>query len=184
MIRSIFHLIALVAVSGGFAAAAAAPDFETRILARHNAERARIGVPLLTWDTGLAHDAAAWARHLAVTRRFEHAPDTSDAMLQGENLWMGTANAFAPEDMVDGWIHEKIYYRPGYFPKVTITSDWSDVGHYTQLIWAGTTRVGCAMATGGGNDVLVCRYSPAGNWDGEDPVGSTTVRTASLTPAF
>jgi hypothetical protein len=41
------------------------------------------------------------------------------------------------------------------------------VGHYTQLIWPTTREVGCAVAKGQGNDVLVCRYAPAGNVLGE-----------------
>jgi Cysteine-rich secretory protein family len=147
------------------------PDFAARILARHNAERAITGMPLLKWDAKLASDAATWARHLAATRTFDHAPDDGDADPQGENLWMGTSRAYSYEDMVDGWIEEKRYYRPGLFPKVTTTRDWSDVGHYTQLIWHSTTHVGCAVSSGGGNDFLVCRYSPPGNWDGERPTG-------------
>ncbi len=156
---------------GAASVCAADSGFDARILKRHNAERAIVGVPPLAWDAKLAADAAVWAKHLAATRRFEHSPDNSDAAPQGENLWMGTARAYSPEDMVDGWIEERQYYRPGLFPKVTTTADWSDVGHYTQLIWRNTTQVGCALATGGGNDVLVCRYSPAGNWDGESPTG-------------
>ncbi len=128
-------------------------------------------MPPLRWDEKLAEAAAAWAKHLAATRRFEHAPDAPNMTPQGENLWMGTSNAYSYEDMVDGWIEEKQFYRPGLFPNVTTTRDWADVAHYTQLIWHSTTDVGCAIATGGGNDVLVCRYSPAGNWDGEDPTG-------------
>ncbi len=154
--------------------------FTERVLARHNGERANVGVKPLVWDDKLAVAAAAWARTLAATRQFEHSPDDPDAAPQGENLWMGTAGAYSFDDMVDGWIEERRYYRRGLFPKVTTTRNWADVGHYTQLIWHTTTRVGCALATGGGNDVLVCRYSPAGNWDGENPVGETSL--ASLRP--
>jgi len=47
------------------------------------------------------------------------------------------------------------------------TGNWADVGHYTQMIWKNTTAVGCAVATGGGMDPLVCRYSPSGNFIGQ-----------------
>jgi Cysteine-rich secretory protein family len=145
--------------------------FSARMLARHNGERAVVGVKPLLWDAKLAAAAAGWANHLAKTRQFDHAPDDPNADPQGENLWMGTARAYSLEDMVDGWIEERQYYRAGLFPNVTTTRNWTDVGHYTQLIWHNTTHVGCALATGGGNDVLVCRYSPPGNWDGESPTG-------------
>ena len=36
-----------------------------------------------------------------------------------------------------------------------------------QLIWRGTQKVGCAVAPGGGQDWLVCRYWPAGNTMGQ-----------------
>jgi len=31
------------------------------------------------------------------------------------------------------------------------------------VVWRDTQEVGCAVATARGNDVLVCRYWPAGN---------------------
>ena len=144
--------------------------FYERILARHNGERARVGVPPLVWSDRLAHDAAGWAQYLAKSDKFEHAPDGNRNNLEGENLWMGTTHAFSPEEMIDGWIDERTDFIPGIFPNVTRTSNWEDVGHYTQLIWANTTQVGCALSSNQNNDYLVCRYSSPGNWMGENPL--------------
>jgi hypothetical protein len=46
---------------------------------------------------------------------------------------------------------------------VSRTGDWSQVAHYTQIVWPATQRVGCATASNRSNDYLVCRYLPAGN---------------------
>lgn len=64
------------------------------------------------------------------------------------------------------WVSEKQFFVPSIFPANSRTGNWLDVGHYTQLIWPTTQRVGCALSSGRGSDVLVCRYSPAGNIDG------------------
>ena len=44
-------------------------------------------------------------------------------------------------------------------------------GHYTQIVWADTERVGCAFRTCSedGSQVWVCNYYPAGNIVGEKP---------------
>jgi len=140
-----------------------------QILAAHNAERAALDLAPLTWSQELAADAAVWADVLALTGRFEHSPN-EDHPGEGENLWRGTANAYSPQQMVHGWSEEKAYFRVGLFPHVLDTPQSSHVvGHYTQMIWKSTTAVGCALAVGGGWDVLVCRYSPAGNIIGEAP---------------
>ena len=144
-------------------------DFNSRLLAAHNAERARIGVPGLSWDPGLAADARAWADELAATGRFEHSPDDPGKPLQGENLWAGTPSAFSPEAMVGLWVAEKSDYRPGIFPSNSRSGDVERVGHYTQLIWRESHRVGCASATGQREEFLVCRYSEAGNVMGQRP---------------
>jgi hypothetical protein len=57
-------------------------------------------------------------------------------------------------------------FVPGLFPRVSRTGNWSAVGHYSQMIWPTTTRVGCALASSQLADYLVCRYAPAGNIDG------------------
>ncbi|NNM76144.1 SCP-like extracellular [Sphingomonas sp. ID1715] len=143
-------------------------SLEERLLAAHNRERALVGVPALTWDKRLAADAAIWADALARTGSFEHSPaDPSDPDVQGENLWAGTPGAWAPEEMVGYWIAEKRDYRPGVFPSVSRSGDLEKVGHYTQLIWRSTRKVGCALARSTKEDILVCRYAEGGNVLGE-----------------
>lgn len=68
--------------------------------------------------------------------------------------------------MVGAWASEKRMFAPGVFPAVSRTGNWIDVAHYTQMIWPTTQRIGCALASTGRTDYLVCRYSPAGNVDG------------------
>jgi hypothetical protein len=152
----------------GTTAAKAAPSesfsqpisFAERLLIAHNRERDRVGVPRLEWSPRLAGEAQAWAETLARTNRFEHSADRGDV---GENLWMGSAERYAPEQMIHGFVREVRHFRPGQFPHVSMTGSWHDVGHYTQLVWRDTRQVGCAVARGRANDVLVCRYWPAGN---------------------
>lgn len=143
-------------------------NLETRVLAAHNRERQALGVEPLRWNPSLAASARQWADHLSATQRFEHAPERADDP-EGENLWAGTRGYYAVEAMVDGWVREKRYFRPGTFPDNSTTGHVSDVGHYTQLVWRQTRQVGCAVATGAREDVLVCRYAEAGNYLGERP---------------
>lgn len=135
-------------------------SFSERLLDAHNAERERLSLPLLRWSDRLAGQAQDWADHQAYYGIYDHAEERHGA---GENLWMGPAGASSPEDMIQAFIDERVYFRPGRFPDVSTTRDWRDVGHYTQLIWPGTQELGCAMALGRGNEYLVCRYYPAGN---------------------
>lgn len=132
----------------------------------HNRTRADYGSPPLSWDAGLAKDALTYANWLARHNRFQHDPQGGRRPKQGENLWMGTRTAYSYEEMVGGWIGEKRWFKPGRFPDNSRKGDWSQVGHYTQMIWPTTRAMGCATASNRWNDYLVCRYSPAGNMVG------------------
>ena len=153
------------AVPGHAGAQIYASQFPQRILAAHNAERSAAGVQQLRWDPMLSAGAAAYAQQMAASGRFEHS-DRQARHGIGENLWMGSHGAFSPEAMVGGWAAEKRWFMSGVFPNNSRTGSWEDVGHYTQMIWPSTNRVGCAVATGRGIDYLVCRYATAGNIDG------------------
>ncbi len=150
--------------------AGAAPQdlarLEARLLAGHNGERAGTGAARLVWDSTLAAAAAAYARELVPRGRLDHSPAATRPG-QGENLWMGTRGGYQLEEMLGHWAAEKTLFRPGTFPNVSRSGNWRDVAHYTQMIWRGTSRVGCALHQGRESDVLVCRYAPPGNVVGE-----------------
>lgn len=146
-----------------------AEGFEGRVLAAHNLERARLGIAPLAWDNRLVASAQRWADHLAASGQFEHAPTENRWAPQGENLWAGTRGYFSPEAMVDAWVREKRHFQQGSFPNNSRTGNVEDVGHYTQLVWRETGRVGCARAASASEDILVCRYLHAGNYIGERP---------------
>ena len=145
-------------------------NFDERLLAAHNRERASIGAAPLKWDPVLARSARDWARHLARTGHFEHSPNSPWSDPEGENLWAGTVGYYQPESMVGLWAAEKRDYKAGVFPNNSRSGRVENVSHYTQLVWSKTGAVGCALEQGAVEDVLVCRYSQAGNVLGERPI--------------
>ena len=137
-----------------------------RLLAAHNYERAAVGAPPLRWDPRLAASAASYGPELARVGRLVHSPREARPG-QRENLAMDLSFRATPEDLVGLWAAEKRLFTPGLFPAVSRTGYWKDVAHYTQMIWKGTTHVGCAIHRSNGWDYLICRYSPPGNADGK-----------------
>lgn len=162
-------ILALALAGMGLAAAGAqagegAPHnhFAAELLDAHNRARAEFGAPNLEWDDGLARQARIWAGILADEGRMRHASQ-AERSGAGENLWMGSAGGYSASFMVNAFVDEQRHFRPGTFPKVSHTGNWRDVGHYTQVVWPQTTRVGCAVVRNQRDDFLVCRYWPAGN---------------------
>lgn len=134
------------------------------ILAAHNRYRTALNIPPLVWSDTLAAHAQEWAGHLAQSGgNIRHSKSSGE----GENLWQGTSGYFSYKQMVDSWGAEKKLFKNGKFPHVSTTGKWQDAGHYTQIIWRNTTKVGCGKSRSGEYDILVCRYSPPGNYVGE-----------------
>lgn len=128
----------------------------TVILASHNQYRQRHCAPRLAWSEELAHAAQTWAERLARDCTFKHSSSK-----YGENLWMGTAGAFGPQQVVGAWYGEGTgydYRHPGFF---------MSTGHFTQLVWGATHRLGCGTAICKGNQIWVCNYDPPGNAMGQ-----------------
>jgi hypothetical protein len=137
----------------------------TEMLAAHNAVRADVDVPPVTWDDRLAEDAQDYAAYMADTGRYQHStfPRGRDPAGEGENMFRGTEGGYSIADMIEFWVAERRYFIDGAMPDISNSGRWQDAGHYSQMVWRATTRIGCGVATGRGYDYLVCRYSSPGN---------------------
>jgi uncharacterized protein YkwD len=128
-----------------------------RFVDAHNRVRAQHCAAPLSWSPKLAAAAQTWADSLrAHGCTFGHSGGP-----YGENLAAGTQGALDPEATVAMWYDEGKQYR---FPEGGFSMQ---TGHFTQVVWRGTSQVGCGHSSCNNNDIWVCEYDPPGNWDGE-----------------
>jgi pathogenesis-related protein 1 len=136
-----------------------AQSIRDEILAAHNAWRAKVGTPPLTWSGTLATSAQQWAATLIQNGKFE---PRRDGRL-GENLLETVGGNTSPSSVVEAWASERSNYHHA-------TNRCSArCGHYTQVVSAGSRKVGCGSARRGQREVWVCDYDPPGNIAGESP---------------
>ena len=135
-------------------------------LQAHNGARHRFGVSPVAWSDELALEAMRHADYMARTGIYGHDQTPGRRKKMGENLWRGSRGVFSYDIMVGVMVEEAKFFRPGAFPQNSATGNWTDVAHYTQIVWPTTTHVGCALASSASTDYFVCRYSPTGNKDG------------------
>ena len=125
----------------------------------------------ITWSNNLTDGAASWAAKC----NFKH----SQTPGVGENLYASSRrtpnpSTYNPREAVDSWGNEGAFYdynsnscEPG-----------KTCGHYTQVVWADSDKVGCAVQDcptvqgvnwPNGGTMVVCQYSPPGNYVGRKP---------------
>jgi uncharacterized protein YkwD len=138
------------------------PETIATLLAAHNAYRTELGLPPLQWSDALATRAQNWANHLIATNTFAHNG-------AGQNLAWATAGSASLTQLVSLWASEKPNFTDGTFPATSLTGNWMDTGHYSQLIWSTTTNLGCGYAEDQAREILVCNYNPPGNIEGQKP---------------
>jgi hypothetical protein len=150
-------------------------------VAAHNAARARKDLdpapnpelPPVTWDAVLADSAYNYLSQCVVDGDLvAHNDDrTGDyAALGGvdyvgENIYASTGNMVEPSDAVDSWMMEKNQYDYD-------QDGFSAAGHYTQVVWRASVRIGCAIVNCPNarfNNTVLCDYAPGGNISGQKP---------------
>ncbi|KAI4716122.1 PR-1-like protein [Aureobasidium sp. EXF-10727] len=155
------------------AAPAKATTYQQRVLVSHNVHRANHSASDLIWDNALASTAAK----IASTCVYAH-NTTTDGGGYGQNIAAGLT-----ADNITAIITELFYNSEvGYFknlygqaqPDMTNFGNW---GHFSQIVWKGTSKVGCAtqycpkgLANAGPYTppyFTVCNYGPPGNYLGE-----------------
>ncbi|KAF1917820.1 CAP domain-containing protein [Ampelomyces quisqualis] len=149
---------------------AAGADYENAILYHHNAARANHGAGPLTWDTA-CEDAA---RYVAQTCNFVHS--NPPGVNQGQNLFTVSGQYFnVTAGITESWYKSELQAMLPYFGEPSLSDDvFHQVGHLTQVLWKGTTGVGCVSLDCGSrmivngrssnlNKFTVCNYSPQGN---------------------
>ncbi|KAG6006859.1 hypothetical protein E4U21_006666 [Claviceps maximensis] len=148
-------LLMLAVVSASPTPRADSTDFKSQMLASHNYFRGQHSANPLAWDNSLASSSQTWAN----TCNFSH--DSA-----GENLVYKTSYQYWGE-FTNMWGSErkKYNYNKPDFSAAT--------GHFTQVVWKNTKKVGCAWKKcngGAGKAVgyyVVCKYSPPGNYLGQ-----------------
>ncbi|XP_022220824.2 Golgi-associated plant pathogenesis-related protein 1 isoform X2 [Drosophila obscura] len=127
-------------------------DFAEDCLKKHNEYRKKHSAPDLTLDQELSNGAESYAKELAEKDVFEH----SKAPGLGENLYLTYGGD--PNDCVKEWYDEISLYdfkKPGFA---------MNTGHFTQVVWKSTTKLGMGKAASkGGKIYVVGRYQPQGN---------------------
>ena len=156
-----------------------------------NQQRASLGVaemPPLQWDDHLAEFAGRTAAscrmaHTSLAQR-SNIPSRVGQYV-GENLAIGFASgmqlADAADDAkvgryfrqaIDGWWREQANYDYA----ANRCAPGKQCGHYTQLAWRATSRVGCGLAMCNPQAdlrrpgyTIACNFAPGGNYAGQRP---------------
>jgi hypothetical protein len=137
------------------------------MIVEHNAIRTQAGAPPVRWDTALARQAMEVAQRNLASEQLKHS-EPMERPGQGENLASVLGGHVSAKALLALWVGEKSLYSGGAINCDNETS-FEAYGHYTQMIWRSTARIGCAMASNDRGQVLACRYWPAGNICGHRP---------------
>ena len=134
------------------------------ILAQHNRYRNLHGVPKLRWNSSLEKSAQEWASACTYMHKPGGVDDASDNLA----AFMG----FDPQDVYNvsatNWYLEVELYD---FKKPE-RSKIEEIGHFTQMVWKSTKKLGCGRAACSKNNpfgkdgqwvYVVCQYDPRGN---------------------
>lgn len=130
------------------------------ILENHNYHRKRHQVNELVRDLEIEKVAQTYSEYLASINQMKHSGGK-----YGENLyycWSTSGMCLDGKEASQRWYDEVSQYdfnNPGFSSKT---------GHFTQLVWKGSKRIGCGANCNNKNACYVtCNYYPPGNYLGQ-----------------
>ena len=134
----------------------------------HNQKRAEVGNGNVSWSTQIAQYAQQRADQIARTKQLAHLPQGQNPY--GENLASGGSTGggvvYTVINACDGWYSEKAK-MPRNARTMTFDLFNKGVGHYTQMVWKGSTQIGAGISQYQQGaftmTVVVCCYNPPGN---------------------
>ncbi|TVU30099.1 hypothetical protein EJB05_21706, partial [Eragrostis curvula] len=138
-----------------------------------------MGIGMLYWDNTVASYAQSYAE-----KRKRDCKKIPSGGPYGDNIFQAAGGiSWTASDALFSWLGEKQYYN---CPNNTCESG-QNCGDYTQLIWANSTKIGCASVAcdgnAGGGMFITCNYDPPGNKPGERPyLGCAQAGTGSTPP--
>jgi hypothetical protein len=146
----------------------------------------------LVWDADLAASAQRWA---------DQCPNAHDKnrlipafTYVGQNMADSWSSVNSPErdlaGKVNGWYEEVVGWPAANLAKFDQTGAKGVTGHYTQLIWGATTKVGCGYVSYVDpaapdypyRQTLICNYGIGGNMMGSKVYTATTGAPGSGCP--
>uniref|UniRef100_J3MIC6 SCP domain-containing protein n=2 Tax=Oryza brachyantha TaxID=4533 RepID=J3MIC6_ORYBR len=133
----------------------------------HNATRALVGVPAVTWNATVAEYAQSYAAELIKDGGCEL--QSSGTILYGENMYFSSDAGSTAADAVASWASEEQWYD--HDTNSCSAPEGNTCGHYTQVVWLNSTDIGCAtvVCDGGRGVIITCNYWRRGNVAGESP---------------
>ncbi|XP_011702702.1 PREDICTED: venom allergen 3-like [Wasmannia auropunctata] len=130
---------------------------------------AAVSMPDLTWDDEIATIAQRWANQC----NFDHDKCRDvDRFQVGQNIaeYSTTGKLPSLSKMIKNQWYDEVDKFNG--NKMGPYKFDMDTGHYSQMVWADTTKIGCGLAKykeGVWNvHYLVCNYGPSGNFPGRE----------------
>ncbi|KAL5560889.1 hypothetical protein UlMin_030639 [Ulmus minor] len=129
-------------------------------LRAHNTARSQVGVGPMTWDDKVAAYALNYANKHKGDCKLVHSGGP-----YGENL-AASSGGLTGTASVKLWVDEKQYYNYN----SNSCASGRVCGHYTQVVWRKSVRLGCAQVRcNNGGTFVICNYDPPGNVVGQRP---------------
>ncbi|MBF6467110.1 secretion protein [Nocardia beijingensis] len=168
---SVVAAVMLAAFVAGGGAAAGQSDHAQTGLTLHNQYRAKHGSPAMTLTQNLNNLADQCAKYYAQKRAIDHScpykNGAGENLVGGQGNWDGVSFVQMGTKMWYDEIKDYDFNNPGFS---------MSTGHFTQVVWKASTRLGIGYASENGYTAAVALYNPPGNVQGQFPQNVTRPR--------